>query len=109
MQVQRNFSLKPYNTFGIDAKATYFAKISTKDELFELYDSSFPNTTSSPLIIGGGSNILLTQNYKGLVIKNEITGIEVVNEDEKNVFVRSAAEKTGTVLFYFVLKIISQG
>lgn len=91
MQIEQNISLKPYNTFGIDARARHFAKFSSTNELAELFDTKYSHEEKLPLIIGGGSNILLTQDYNGLVAKNEMLGIEVVNEDAQHIYVRSAA------------------
>jgi UDP-N-acetylmuramate dehydrogenase len=59
-----NISLKKYNTFGIDAIARYFAVFSTQDQLAELLESSLGRAAGSPFILGGGSNILLTKEYR---------------------------------------------
>lgn len=90
MQIQQNFSLKPYNTFGIDAKARYFSVFASVDELSELLTTNQKLQTTN-LILGGGSNILLTKDYDGMVLKNEITGIEKVGEDEEYVYVKAGA------------------
>lgn len=90
MQIQENISLKPYNTFAIDAKAKYFASFTNAQELHELYNFASTHNIET-LIIGGGSNMLLTKNYNGLVSKNEMSGIEQVREDEEHVYVRAAA------------------
>ena len=71
MQFHENFSLRPYNTFAIDAKARLFNEFSSVEELEEylmLY-SSYP-----AFILGGGSNVLFTKDYEGVVLKNEIKG-----------------------------------
>ncbi len=88
MQIQENISLKPYNTFGIDAMARYFSAFNNGDELAELLatDSTLPT-----LILGGGSNILLTQHFDGLVLKNEVKGIIEVHEDNEYVYVKAGA------------------
>jgi UDP-N-acetylmuramate dehydrogenase len=85
MQIQENISLKPYNTFGIDAKARYFATFKDIDELEELVTR---NSKLETLVLGGGSNILFTKDYNGLVLKNEITGIKVLHEEPEYVFVK---------------------
>jgi len=90
MQIRENVSLLPFNTFGIDAKAKYFSSFSTLDELNELIE--FRNKTATPqLVLGGGSNILLTNDFAGLVLKNEIGGIDVANEDAEHVYVKAGA------------------
>jgi UDP-N-acetylmuramate dehydrogenase len=89
MQIQENISLKPYNTFAIDAKAKYFSTFSTVDELEELL--YYKPTTKHKLILGGGSNILFTKDFDGLVLKNELKGIELIKEDEHYYYVKAAA------------------
>jgi UDP-N-acetylmuramate dehydrogenase len=88
MDIQQNFSLKPFNTFRIDAKAKFFAAFRNTEELLELTTHDSRLTT---LILGGGSNILFVKDFDGLVLKNEIKGVEVVKEDDENVYVRSGA------------------
>ncbi|WP_082886680.1 UDP-N-acetylmuramate dehydrogenase [Flavisolibacter tropicus] len=90
MQIRENISLQPYNTFGLDANARYFAPFETIDELTTLLNYKLPATTPR-LILGGGSNILLTRDFDGLVLKNEVGGIEVVKEDEEYVYVKVGA------------------
>ena len=102
MQIQENISLKPYNTFGIDAKAHYFAIFSNEDELTELLSQ---NSQLRTLILGGGSNILLTQHFDGLVLKNEIKGINELHEDNEYVYVKVGA---GENWHQFVLHCINR-
>jgi UDP-N-acetylmuramate dehydrogenase len=94
MQIQENISLRPYNTFGIDARAKYFAVFKDVDELEELTSNLHPSTSSGPtsnFILGGGSNILLTKDFDGLVLKNEIKGITELHEDIDHVYVKAGA------------------
>ena len=90
MTIQENISLKPYNTFGIDVQAKYFASFQSTDELEELLNYKL-QTTNSKLILGGGSNVLFTKNYNGLLLKNDIKGIGLIKEDEHYVYVRVGA------------------
>lgn len=90
MQIRENISLRPYNTFGIDAKAKQFAAFRSIEELKELLDKKHL-TGSRRLVLGGGSNILLTDDYHGLVLKNGIMGIEVVKEDGDHIYVKAGA------------------
>lgn len=88
--MQENFSLKPYNTFGVDAKARYFTEINTIDELKEAL--IFADTQSLPLLfLGGGSNILLTKDFDGLAIKLNVRGISEENINENEVLVTAKA------------------
>ncbi|MBA4139443.1 MAG: UDP-N-acetylmuramate dehydrogenase [Segetibacter sp.] len=91
MQIQENISLKPYNTFGINAAARYFTTFTSLNELEELFSFNTRNKLANTLILGGGSNILLTQDFNGLVAKNEIKGIEVVEEDTDHIYVKAGA------------------
>lgn len=90
MIIQENISLKPYNTFGIDVQARYFASFNTVEELLDLLNSKL-KTQHSKLILGGGSNLLFTKNYDGLVLKNAIRGIELIKEDQHYTYVKVGA------------------
>jgi UDP-N-acetylmuramate dehydrogenase len=89
MNIYKDFSLKPYNTFGIDAYAKYFASFASADELKEVL-SEKENAGISPVILGGGSNILFTKNQE-YVLKNEIKGIEKTDEDAEYIYVKAGA------------------
>ena len=93
MKIQQNVSLKQYNTFGIDVVAKYFSIFNNVDELAEiLNDKTFklqPSTIN--LVLGGGSNLLFTKNYDGLVLKNDLKGIAKIHEDEDHIYVKAAA------------------
>jgi UDP-N-acetylmuramate dehydrogenase len=90
--ITENVSLKTYNTFGIDACARWFASFTTPDELAELLGF----TPAVPVILGGGSNILLCGDVDGLVLLNEVKGIEEVAEDDDYVYVRAGAGENWT-------------
>lgn len=90
MIIQENVSLKRYNTFHIEAKARLFAEINSEDELKQiLKDSKYAQAPK--LILGGGSNILFTQDFDGLILKVNIPGIEVIKEDQENVWIKAGA------------------
>lgn len=89
--MKKGFSLRGYNTFGIEVCAKYFAKFNSVEELQELNEQQTTNNKQQTLILGGGSNILFTGNYDGLVLKNEMKGLEVVKEDEENIYIRAGA------------------
>ncbi len=90
MKIQENLSLKPFNTFGIDKKAQFFTTVCTIDELKNALQ--WAKERGLPLfILGGGSNILLSKDILGLVIKIELQGIKVVSEDENQILVEVGA------------------
>jgi UDP-N-acetylmuramate dehydrogenase len=75
LQIQENVSLKNFNTFGVEANAKYFVEINHKDELAELFlDPQWKEIKT--LVLGGGSNLLLLNDFDGLVIRINIRGIE---------------------------------
>lgn len=90
MKISNNISLKSFNTFGIDVEAQYFAEINTLPD-FEALRAEKIYKTAPRLILGGGSNVLFTQNYAGLVIKNNLRGIEVAGQDDEFVWVKVCA------------------
>jgi len=88
VQILNNISLKPYNTFGIDAVAKQFTSISTIDGLKSILTN---NKETNLLVLGGGSNMLLTKDYDGLVLNINLKGIEVLSEDENSVVIKVMA------------------
>ena len=99
MNFQKKISLKNHNTFGVEARAKYYACFDSEEKLIELLKNSLCKT--EPLfILGGGSNILLTKDFEGLVLTNQIKGIKVIGEDEKYISVEVGA---GEVWHDFVL------
>lgn len=99
MVISSNHSLKSLNTFGIEAYAKYFTRISSISEFKNLMDSvEYKN--NHHFILGGGSNILLTKDIDALVIKNEMKGIEVIKETDDVVLVKCSA---GEIWHEFVL------
>ncbi len=105
MQISSHISLKPFNTFGIDTFAKLFTIIHSVTDIQELLQHN-DYKSNTHLIIGGGSNLLLTQPVNGLVIKNELKGIEVIKETEETALVKCAA---GEVWHELVLFCIDKG
>lgn len=87
---QHNISLLPFNTFKINVQAKLFAQFSTIEILEELLSNQQINNQSL-LVLGGGSNILFTKDFDGIVLKNELKGIELVHEDANHYYVKAAA------------------
>ncbi|MDB4924643.1 UDP-N-acetylmuramate dehydrogenase [Mucilaginibacter sp.] len=99
LQIQQNVSLKNFNTFGVEANASFFAEINHEDELVELFmDPQWQQTER--LVIGGGSNLLLINDFEGLVIRINIRGIEHrINHNE--VFIEAGAGEVWNDLVNF--------
>lgn len=90
MQLLENVSLKNYNTFGVDATARYFVEINTENDLQSLF-ASYDLMKNPFLILGGGSNVLLTQDFEGLVIKINIKGFSERQISPHQILVTSGA------------------
>jgi UDP-N-acetylmuramate dehydrogenase len=100
--ILENHSLKSFNTFGLAVNARYFSIVRTIDELKTLLNSEIAKTY--PLfILGGGSNLLLTKDLEALVVKIELKGIHIEQEDEEMAILTSGA---GEIWHEFVLKSI---
>ena len=103
MEIKSNFSLKKYNSFGIEALAKQFIAIQTLTELSVVLKE---NIASKKFILGGGSNMLLTQDIDAIVIHINLKGKKIVREDDDFVWVESQA---GENWHEFVLWTIDQG
>ena len=88
MKIFENVSLKDYNTFNIDVKADFFVSVSTIEEL-KYCLSTKPE--QNKIIIGGGSNILFTKPFKGLVIHLNLKGINIISKNNNQAIVNAAA------------------
>lgn len=90
MKIHENYPLKDKNTFRIDAKAKWFAEVRSENEIKEfLCLNEFKSIAK--LILGGGSNILFTGDFPGIVIKNSIPGVKIIEENEKTALVEAGA------------------
>ncbi len=90
VSIEENKSLKPFNTFGIDVNAAYFTTITTLQELQEVLHSTIYKNEKH-LILGGGSNMLFTKDFDGLIIKAALKGIDIVSENEETVTIKVAS------------------
>ena len=81
-----NFSLKKLNTFRINAKTKFFTEFDSVVELKDILNSNIYKNNKT-FIIGGGSNILLTQDYDGLIMQHKIIGICILEDNENNIIV----------------------
>ena len=96
MVYKENVSLKKLNTFGIECIAASFAEFNSTEELIEILKEG----KNPLLVLGGGSNILLTKDFNGLVIRNNIQGIQILKEDDEKALLKVGA---GEVWHNFVM------
>lgn len=103
MEIKQNIKLDNYSTFKIGGEAKYFVVVEKEEELIEAI-SWAKNKGEKIFILGGGSNSLFSDDgYQGLVIKNEIKGMEIVSEDDKEAIVRSYSGEIWSRLIFFII------
>lgn len=90
MQIKENFSLKSYNTFGVEACAKYFAELHNSNDIIDIAEwlSANPQRT---FVLGGGSNVLFTKDFDGLVIFVNNQGITIVEDNDNFTIVEASA------------------
>lgn len=88
--IQKNVNLAPFNTLGVEATAAQFLTISESSQLLGLFREGFFKK-NDPVILGGGSNVLIKSDLNQPVLKISIPGIEVLNEKEDEVLINSGA------------------
>ncbi len=90
MEIRAHVSLKPYNTFGIEASARYFTAFGSVEECRQvLSDKAYRDVPL--LVLGGGSNLLFTRDFDGLVLRNALRGITLLREDENYYYLKAGA------------------
>lgn len=108
IQLQENISLKPFNSFGIHALAKKFCRIASLNEMQELL--AWNKTNNHPLLIlGGGSNLLFTKNFDGLVLQNALKGIELIKEDHEYFYVKAMAGENWHEMVTYCVNVQYQG
>jgi len=104
-RIQKNVSLKPYNTFGIDASASLWFSVEKEIEVTEFLIDNLANSFKV-MVLGGGSNVLFTQDFDGIILHNAIKGIRVVEEDRDSVVVEAGG---GENWHSFVMHCVEKG
>jgi UDP-N-acetylmuramate dehydrogenase len=87
MVLQENISLKPYNTLEVEARARFFLPVASQEALVDALGDTRP--TQRLLVLGGGSNVLFTRDFDGLVLKNQFQGRDVLGEDREHARIRA--------------------
>lgn len=90
--LRKNVALKDYNTFGIEANARYFFEFNTSEEIQDFLSKN-DIINIQYLLLGGGSNLLFTEDFNGLIIHPKVEGIKIIEEDEDSVLVRVGANE----------------
>lgn len=103
--LQQNVSLKPYNTLAVDVRAHYLTEFKSIEQLLQITELNIWGEQPH-LILGQGSNVLLTTDVSGIVLINRIPGIEVLKQDSEHVWVKVGA---GVNWHQFVLHAIDKG
>lgn len=103
--IRKRVSLRHLNTFGFEIYSDFFISIGYEEQLYALWKTNFFER-SSPLILGGGSNILFTGDYRGIVVQNCFSGIKTVKEDSEYVWLEAGG---GEVWHNLVMHAVSSG
>jgi len=90
VSILQHVDLQPYNTFGLKAFAKYFTSIQSTEEAKELFQSEVFKAHKH-IFLGGGSNILLTRDFEGIIVKVDMKGITTLREDENTITLRVGA------------------
>lgn len=104
MEIKKDYSLLPHNTFGMDVKASLFIEYVSVEELKHILLEHLPGKPW--LHIGKGSNLLFMRDYPGVILHSAIKGYEILEENEEEVIVRVGA---GEVWDDFVAYTVKQG
>ncbi len=88
--IKENVSLHPFNSFHIESKARFYTAIYNLAQFRELIASGIL-LENTMLLLGGGSNLLFTGNYKGTVVHLLNKGIEIISRSEDTILIKAAA------------------
>ena len=104
MNIKKNFSLSLYNSFRVNHNSSYFIEIESENKLLKfLEDEKYLN--EDKLILGGGSNILFSKDFDGVILLNKIKGIKILKEDDNHVYIRvGSGEKWDQFVSFCVQK-----
>lgn len=102
MKIEENFDLSHLNTFGVSALARFFVILNTEEDLEDLIKTK-EFKENEKFFIGGGSNILFTKNFPGIVVLNKLKGIEIIKEDEEFCWIKSASGEIWSDLVNFTV------
>lgn len=105
MKIFNDYDLTKLNTFGISVRTKFFIEIETENDFIELLlTQEFKD--NARIFLGGGSNVLFTKDFDGIVVLNKLKGINIVEEDNESVLVRSMS---GEIWHDLVLFAVDRG
>lgn len=107
IRYRENISLLPFNTFGIDVNAAHIFYLKATEDLKDILEypgfSDMSDNMTDLLVLGQGSNVLFSHDFRGVIIKNEIRGIRILEENDKFVLVEAGSgEKWQDLVDYAV-------
>jgi UDP-N-acetylmuramate dehydrogenase len=100
VNISENAALRPYNTFAVEANARIFIQITAEQDLIKLYEQGV--FSDRFFILGGGSNVLFTENFDGTIIKIANTGIQHFIEGNYIFVTASAGEVWNDLVWYCI-------
>jgi len=103
LHIQNNVSLRRFNTFAIDAKASAYVYVTSLNDLQAIRQDAFLMKMPR-MVLGGGSNVLLTRDFPGLMIHVGIKGRDIIGEDESVVYVRASGGENWPELVMWTLE-----
>jgi len=104
LMILKNYNLKTLNSFGVDVKTKYYYALQKIDDINSLFNQK-KQVSKKILVLGGGSNILFTKDYDGLIIHNQIKGIKKVEENKDSLTLRVGAGENWHEFVLHTLKI----
>ncbi|HEY4513662.1 MAG TPA: UDP-N-acetylmuramate dehydrogenase [Candidatus Paceibacterota bacterium] len=105
MEIKQDYNLSKLNTFGVDVSAKFFAALEKEKDIAELFQ--LPEfRENKKIFLGGGSNVLFTKDFEGIVVLNKLKGMEIVEEDQETATVRSMG---GEIWHNMVIFAVSRG
>ena len=102
MEILKDYDLSKLNTFGIRANARFFTEIKNEEDIKEIFMSEIFKENEK-LFLGGGSNILFTKDFDGIVILNKLKGIEIIEDDSESILVRAMGGEIWNDLVLFAV------
>ncbi len=102
ISVKHDICIKPFNTFRVGARARYFVAISRPSDLKQLFEAG--KLFQKKLVLSHGSNVLFTKDFDGLVLHNEMWGMQVVEENDQHILLKVNAGESWPVLVEYTVE-----